>query len=69
VRTSSGCPSLATISDDALTQTYKMANKVCAAAKTSVESYSIAIPELWRDSGANMIHDPIGLPGDGMVSQ
>jgi hypothetical protein len=46
-----------------------MANKVCAAAKTSVESYSIAIPELWRDSGANMIHDPIGLPGDGMVSQ
>ncbi|MBU3950412.1 MAG: hypothetical protein KJ882_02980 [Proteobacteria bacterium] len=68
-QTSGGCPSLANMSDDALTQTHKMANKVCAAAMTSPETYSIAVTDLWSDSGANIIHEPNGLPGDGMVSK
>jgi hypothetical protein len=66
---SGGCPSLANVSDAALTQTHKMANKLCAAAIASPEAYSMAVTELWSDSGVNMIHEPSSLPGDGMVSK
>lgn len=66
---SGGCPSLANVPDDALTQTHKMANTLCAAAIESPESYSVAVTELWSDNGANMTHEPNSLPGDGMVSK
>ena len=68
-QTSSGCPSLANIPEDALTQTHKMANKVCTAAMISPAAYTMAMTDLWSDSGANMVHEPNGLPSDGMISK
>lgn len=64
-----GCPSLANIPNESLTQTHKMANKLCAAAIKSPESYTLAVTDMWSDNGANMVHEPSGLPGDGMISK
>lgn len=63
-----GCPSLKNMPDAELTETHRIANRVCAAAQTSPTEYSKAIIGLWSDDGVNQVHEP-SLPGDGVISK
>ena len=64
----SGCPSLKNVADAELTETHRIANRVCAAAQSSPTEYSKAIIDLWSDDGVNQVHEP-ALPGDGIISK
>jgi len=62
----SGCPSLKDVPEAELTETHRIANRVCAAAQSSPTEYSKVMIGLWSDDGVNQVHEP-GLPGDGMI--
>lgn len=65
---SNGCPSLASIAPAQLTETHRIANHLCDAARQSPEAYSDAVDKLWAETGAQMNHEP-ALPGDGLISR